>query len=288
MKVAGFTFIRNAVKYGYPIKEAILSILDLCDKVFVAVGDSEDDTLHLVKNINPSKIEIIPTIWDDSLKKGGAVLAKETNKAFAAIPNEYDWCIYIQGDEMMHEDDFPVIRKAMVDNLNDKRIDGLLFKYFHFYGSYDYIATSSDWYRHEIRIIKNDKSIYSYRDAQGFRKISNKKLNVKALDATIYHYGWVRPPEIMLEKIRSFKKLYSNNETTPEIQGSFDYSQIDKLDLFKGQHPHVIQELIKNKNWRFEKDISFNNLSLIERFRLFVERLTGIMPWEYRNYKLIK
>ena len=53
MKVSGFTFIRNAIKYDYPIVEAIQSILPLCDEVVVAVGNSEDDTLALIQNIDP-------------------------------------------------------------------------------------------------------------------------------------------------------------------------------------------------------------------------------------------
>ena len=38
MNVAGFTFIRNAVRLDYPVREAILSILPLCNKVYVAVA----------------------------------------------------------------------------------------------------------------------------------------------------------------------------------------------------------------------------------------------------------
>ena len=101
MTVAGFTFIRNAIKYDYPIVEAISSILPLCDYVVVAVGHSEDDTLALVKSIHPTKIRIIETIWDDSLREDGQVLALETNKAFEAVDADADWCFYIQGDEVL-------------------------------------------------------------------------------------------------------------------------------------------------------------------------------------------
>ena len=51
MKVSGFTFIRNAVDYDYPIVEAIESILPLCDEVVVAVGQSDDATLALIQAI---------------------------------------------------------------------------------------------------------------------------------------------------------------------------------------------------------------------------------------------
>ena len=194
MKVAGFTFVRNALRYDYPIVEAITSILPICDYFLVAVGKSDDDTLALVRSISDPKIHILETEWDDSLREGGRVLALETDKAFQAIPAEYDWCFYIQGDECVHEDDLPVIRDGMELWLHDVDTEGLLFRYRHFYGSFDFMGMSRRWYRREIRIVRNNKNIFSYRDAQGFRKkggTSGKKLTVRFLQAHIHHYGWV-------------------------------------------------------------------------------------------------
>src|SRR5215216_6634011 len=102
MKVTGFSFIKNAIKYQYPIVEALQSILPLCDEVVVAVGASEDDTRELVASIDPQKIKIVDTVWDDHLREGGKVLAVETDKAFKAISSDTDWCFYIQGDEVLH------------------------------------------------------------------------------------------------------------------------------------------------------------------------------------------
>ena len=184
MKVSGFTFIRNAITLDYPIVEAIQSILPLCEEVVVAVGNSEDDTLNLVKNIDP-KIRVIETIWDDSLRQGGRVLAEETNKAFHAISKDSDWAIYIQGDEVLHEDGFVAITEAMKRYQNRNDIDGLLFNYHHFYGSYEYIGDAIQWYPKEIRIVKNTPEIYSFGDAQGFRKGANQKLRVAQVDAYI-------------------------------------------------------------------------------------------------------
>jgi len=178
VKVVGFTFIRNAIKYDYPVVEAIQSILPLCDEVVVAVGNSEDGTYDLIKAIHPSKIKIIETTWDDTLREGGAVLAVETNKALKAITSDAHWAIYIQGDEVIHEKYHPVIRAGMAQHLNSSNVDGLLFKYIHFYGSYDFVGVTDNWYPYEIRIIKNNSSIYSYKDAQGFRKGDNQKLSI--------------------------------------------------------------------------------------------------------------
>ncbi len=290
MKVAGFTFIRNAIRYDYPVVEAIRSILPLCDEIVVAVGNSDDNTLNLIQNIDNNKINIIETIWDDSLREGGRVLADETNKAFRAIGKEPDWCFYIQGDEVMHEKYLPVVHDAMLKYKDCKTVDGLLFNYLHFYGSYDYVGEAYRWYRREIRVIRNNKDIYSYRDAQGFRKGNNEKLRVKLIDACMYHYGWVKDPRAMQGKQESFNKYWHNDEWINKnvVKASeFDYSAVDALALFKGTHPAVMQERIKARNWKFDFDLSGNKFSAREKVKRFIERITGRRFLEYRNYRLV-
>jgi len=288
MKISGFTFIRNAVLYDYPIIESIQSILPLCDEVVVAVGKSDDKTLELIQSINSDKIKIIETEWDLSLRKGGKVLAVETNKAFAAVAKDSDWCFYIQGDEVVHEKYHATIKKAMETYKDHKDVEGLLFKYLHFYGSYSFIGDSRQWYRREIRIIRNNKAISSYRDAQGFRMNGNK-LKVKEIDAYIYHYGWVKPPEQQSAKIKNFQKHWHDDEHIEknQPQDSFDYSTIDSLKDFEGTHPQVMQERIKRKNWDFDFDPTKKSFGLKNKFLYSLEKLTGWRPGEYKNYKKI-
>lgn len=113
MKVCGFTIVRNAIRYDYPVVESILSVLPAVDEMLVSVGDSEDETLQLIRDINSPKIRIMQSTWDDSLREGGRVLAEETNKALASIGPEFDWCFYIQADEVLHEQWIPD-RKSVV------------------------------------------------------------------------------------------------------------------------------------------------------------------------------
>ena len=289
MNVTGFSFIRNALKYQYPVVEALQSILPLCDKVIVAVGNSEDATRELISSISPQKIRIIDTVWDDSLRRRGQVLAVETNKAFKAIEKDADWCFYIQGDEVVHESGYDEIVKAMHQWKNHKEVDGLLFKYRHFYGSFDNIGVSSQWYKREIRIVRNNKSIYSYRDAQGFRKGNNKKLRVKPLDAYVHHYGWVRKPDVMFSKQHSLGAFYNGDEDLSQTihAGEFDYSTIDALEKFTGKHPAVMKNRIEKMNWQFEYDLSKNQLKPKDRFKNIVEKITGKRPFDHNNYKII-
>jgi hypothetical protein len=173
---------------------------------------------------------------------------------------------------------------------DDHRVEGLLLDYVHFYGSYDFIGDSRRWYRKEVRIIRNDKTIRSYLDAQGFRK-NGKPLNVKPADATIYHYGWVKPPGSMQAKLESFHKLWHDEKWIDKNlprSDSFDYSQIDSLIRFEGSHPSVMKERISRKNWQFDFDPTQRNFPVITKLLHFTEKMTGWRIGEYKNYKLLR
>lgn len=289
MKVSGFTIARNAVKFDYPVVEAITSVLPLCDEFIVNVGQCEDGTMELIRSINSPKIKIIESVWDDSLREGGKLLAVETNKAFDAIAKDSTWAFYIQADEVLHEKFHERVRKAMEEHKDNEQVEGLLLNYTHFYGSYDYTGNSRRWYRREVRIVRNDKNIRSYRDAQGFRK-NEEKLKVKPIEASMYHYGWVKPPKAQQEKQKSFHKMWHDDKAAEKMAGAadeFDYSQIDSLELFKGTHPLVMQQRIKEKNWSFSFDTSRIKLSLKDKLLMQIERTTGWRPGEYRNFRII-
>jgi hypothetical protein len=289
MKICGFTIVRNAIKFGYPVLESIKSILPVCDLMVVAVGNSDDGTLELIKNIDKEKILIIETIWDDNLRQGGRVMAVETNKAMDAISDEFDWCFYIQADEVVHEKYHPVILREMERYKDQPEVEGLLFNYLHFWGTYDYIGVSRKWYRREIRVIKNNKSIRSYRDAQGFR-IDNRKLAVKHIDAFIYHYGWVRPPETIKAKIKNFTALYFSGEKLEEELNKvtdFDYTEIDEVRKFDGTHPEIMQELVNRLNWHVQLDESKIRYDFKDFLLYQIEKKFGYRLFEYRNYTII-
>ena len=291
MKVCGFTFIRNAEKFDFPVVEAITSVLPLCDHFVVAVGQSDDNTRQLIQQISSEKISIVDTVWNENLKNGGAVYADETNKAFDAIPAEYDWSFYIQGDEVLHEQYLEIVKVAMNENLHCATVEGLLFGFRHFYGTYDYVGDCRHWYRNEIRVIRNNKQIRSYRDAQGFRK-NGEKLKVSQVAAEIYHYGWVRHPQFMQQKIDAVKGFYNGiseqQATKIALEKEFNFgAEYDALARFNGIHPKVMKDRIKRLNWSMEVDLKKTHLKPKYRFLYWIEKRFGIRLFEYRNYKLV-
>lgn len=291
MKVSGFTIVRNAVKYDYPIVEAITSILPLCDEFVVAVGKSEDETLSLIQAIHSEKIRIIETVWDDSLREGGRTFALETDKAFQAVAADSDWCFYIQADEVLHEKYLETVKTAMLQYHGNPAVEGLLFRYKHFYGSYDYVGESWRWYRREIRVIRNNKQIFSYKDAQGFRKKPNEKLTVKLIHAEIFHYGWVKDPRTMQDKRKEWNRFYFNDqwiEQNVAKADEFDYSQVDSLIRFEETHPQVMRDRIQRKNWKFDHDVTKRSYAPKEHIKRFISLVIGYRIGEYKNYRLIR
>ena len=273
----------------YPIVEAIRSILPVVDEMVVSIGKSDDDTESLIRSIPDPKIKIIHSEWDPALRQGGKILAVETNKAFQHIASDSQWGFYIQADEIVHEKYHPLIREAAERYVNDKRVDGLLFHYLHFYGTYDYVGDSRKWYDKEIRIIRNDKSIEAFKDAQGFRR-NGQRLPVKLIDAWIYHYGWVKSPQQMKQKMYQTGKLWhSDEEMNAFLQSSdiFDYNEFDSLSKFQDTHPEVMQERIAKKNWDVSLDIQKKKFSLKDRVLYWIEKRTGKRLFDFRNYKII-
>lgn len=291
MKVAGFTIARNLLQADYPLKEALLSVLPLCDDMVIAVGNSVDGTKAYIEAMNEPKIRLFDTVWDDTKRVGGAVLADETNKALDQVPADADWLVYIQADECLHEKYLPVVREAMLKYLHDDQVDALLFDYLHFYGNYSMVGDSRRWYRQEIRIIKNHRNIRSWRDAQGFRTASGKKLKVAKIDACIFHYGWVKHPKYQQQKQAQFHRLWHDDSYMEKnVLGvdEFDYGAIDSLSHFKGTHPQVMQARIESMDWNFDFDPTHKNFGFKSRLLHWIEEKTGWRVGEYKNFIRIR
>jgi len=268
MKISGFTFIKNATKLYIPVKESIESVLPLVDEFVIAIGncDEDDTTRQLIESIKSDKIKLIETTWDVVKYPRNTEFAHQTDIAKEKCTG--DWLIYIQADEAIHENEFETIKTAMKTYWKDDSIDGLLFKYRHFWGDYEHHHKSHKWYPREIRIIKNNPKIHSWRDAQSFRIFENefnyeakdydsedcKKLNVKLIDAYIFHYGYVRPPEMMSYKTKVMHQSFHGKKTAEEKFGSdpkvFDYGPLQNIYNYKGTHPKAMKPWIDTFDWK--------------------------------------
>lgn len=292
--------MRNSFKYGYPVIESIKSILPICDEFIAVVGKSEDGTREAIEAIGSDKIRIIDTVWDDDLIKGGKVFAQQANIGLKAVTG--DWAFHIQSDEVFHENDLAEIKQAMTAHFEDKKVEGFLFNFIHFIGDYKHIGTTRKWHRREIRIVRNDPSFYSYKDSQGFRsypslqdyqnETNSRKLNVKLLNARIFHYSYCRNPDLLLGKVKRFSSYYQPEEKTTEQYASFqtfDFETVaDILAPFNESHPATMKDTIAEQDWVFKHNPNKIDLSPRRMMLHRIEMVTGWRIGEYKNYKLIK
>ncbi|TXH55101.1 MAG: glycosyltransferase [Bacteroidia bacterium] len=289
MKISGFTFVRNGTILGYPYLESVMSLTQVCDEVIVAVGPSDDDTLSQLQNIKSDKIRIIETTWNEQMSDRGYVYAQQ--KMIAQFNCTGDWAFYLECDEILHEDDFALIRAQMAKYLANKEVEALVFDYYHFYGSSNYIANSPRWYQRAPRIIRN--TIRSWAPDGLFWVVmdENKKgryPKAQLMNCHIYHYGHVRKVEAMNEKINRVERYWGKAPSNFETYGNIDPQTLIK---FKGAHPQSI------KNWldRYtESELHLNPKYVLtardkkHRVMMIIGKLFGGVDWSKKHYKLIK
>jgi glycosyltransferase involved in cell wall biosynthesis len=306
MKISGFSFVKNANLFAYPLLESVNSMLPLCDEVVIAVGKSDDDTLETLKSINSPKLKLIETVWNKNNNIDAKVYSEQTNIAYNQCTG--DWCLYLQADEVLHENDYAEISKQFIVQNENENIEALLFKYKHFYGSYDYIGRGRQWYKREIRAIRNNPKFTSWGDAQGFRKVDENgnifKLKAKEIDAYIYHYGWVRPPKAQGLKIANAQNYYHkgnfdlekykentlNLESGLETNLEFNYSDAYELEKYKSTHPILMTERIKkDKIWTVNFDpTKLKPKPLRHKISDKIEKITGYRIGEYKDFIVVK
>ena len=298
MTISGFSYIRNGFEFGYPFLQAIQSILPICDEFVIAVGDSHDGTREAIVNLNSPKIKIVDTIWDEESRMNGKIFAQQANAAREHLTG--GWCFHIQADEIIHERDLEKIKSSVEKYNSDLKVEGLLFHFLNFWGSYDYIRTTRRMHRFEIRIFRNIPTIRSYKDSQGFRNFKTPesllnesladKLHVKKIDVSLFHYNYVRNPKLMKKKSDYFHRFWHNDEwlkENVETTDVFYFDNVDEVELYKGSHPKIMEELVKAQDWEFSFDKTKSKFIFRDRFTHKIEKWTGWRIGEYKNYKLI-
>jgi glycosyltransferase involved in cell wall biosynthesis len=292
MKISGFTFIRNGTLLGYPFVASIRSLLPLCDEIIVNVPRSSDDTLEQVRAIGDSRIRIIETEWDENARKGGLILSHHTNLALKECSG--DWCVYIQADEVLHEDTVPAMREAMQRELHNPAVQGLIVDYTHFYGSYQTQTCSFGWYAQEVRVVRGDKKVRSNSDAQSFRALDGQKLYVKKSGGHYMHYGHARRPDVARRRQRDFSRLWHDDAAVEKRVNSRPdgyYDDDQKVKPFTGTHPAVMREIVAAADWtyrsrnpfiRFRKKVFWNDLAY------HIKNLTGLELGVHRNFRMLR
>jgi len=284
--ISGFTFIRNGVELGFPFEASIRSLLPLVDEFVVVVGKSNDDTLDRIHAIESPKIRVIETIWNERMADRGFVYAPQ--KMMAQFACTGDWAFYLEGDEVVHEAELANIRASVDKHHNNPAVEALVFDYFHFYGTPEFVANSPAWYRRECRLIRNTIRSYAPDGQYWLITADHKKgRNPQAAlaNAHIYHYGWVRSHETMQKKFDQVSKFWSHS--APTIR----YSQFDAqvLQPFTGTHPELIKPWLESsaeKSFAIDPNYQLTKREKRHRWLMKLEKAFGL-DFSRKHFKLV-
>ncbi len=298
MKLSGFTFIRDAVKCEYPVVESITSILPIVDEFVINVGlPDEDGTLDLIREINDPKIKIIQSQWNPNLDMGCYVYTQQANIALFNCMGK--WAFYLQADEVVHEDDYPIIIEHLDRYINDDRVDGLVLKQLNFWGDYKTIlSVYPKWERRRCWIVKPHRFILCAKDASRFtvhKKFKEKGRRLRAIEteARLFHYHGIKSKGGLQEKYQTVRKYWEEERIPDKEVDFYQYYPRQFVSEYRGTHPKVMADLIQRHSisidlsspqWRTE-------LTPKEKKQLRKHNFFKYLPERFsvkRSYEVIK
>ena len=300
MKLSGFTFVRNAVRLDYPVVESISSILPIVDEFIVNVGPDEDGTLDLIRSIEDPKIKIIQSQWNPNLTTGYYVCSQQANIALFNCMGKWAFCLH--PDEVIHEEDLPLIMAYINRYEKDDRVEGLALREMNFWGDYKTIINVyPERQRRKCKIVKPHCFVLSRGDAAGFTvhpkyKERGRRIRIVDTKARLFHYSVVKSEEGFKNKLQIFANYSGKNKNNYGWRDNFLYRKLPKQFLapYQGNHPKVMSERIRNHS--ISIDLSSvaewrSTLTWRERWRflktLFVTYITDRFSGR-GSYKLLK
>lgn len=242
-RVSGFSIVRGARELDYPVLESLRSLLPLVEEIVVVAHGGDGETLGMLDSFGDQRLRVVTVDWDEGPRGGGRTLAWLTSIALARC--RHPWALYLQADEVLHEDDYDRIRHAVERYDGARAVDALSFRFLHFEGSYGYVNPLR--YRRQCRLVRNDGRLESVLDAAGFGRVDGRRLGTRRSGARIFHYGWARRPDALKAKTLALARLYHDETSVVRRWGGVPAARVGSAELafrWSGRHPAVMQSRI--------------------------------------------
>jgi len=227
--------------------EAIHSALPICDEYIIVAGDSDDETLDHLASLDDPRIRIIHTRWSPDTTPQKCLLAQQTNIGLGFC--EGRWCLYLQANEVLHEDSLPQLHGLMEQHADNQAVEAMLLERLTMWSDYDhYIPVYPRRFKYTARIIRPNIGTYSIRDGMSFAifdGFSTKGRYPQSIDSGIdlYRYGFVHS---VAQQAAKFERAVHKTEAS-EAAGMDYYSQRlprQFIARYEGSHPQVMTDRI--------------------------------------------
>ena len=242
-RVSGFSIVRGARELDYPVLESLRSMLPLVEEIVVVTHPSDEATLGMLAGLGEPRLAVVRADWDAGPRGGGRTLAWLTNIGLSRC--RHPWALYLQADEVLHEEDYDRIRVALRRYDAAQAVDALSFRFLHFEGNHGHVNPLR--YRRQCRLVRNDGRLESVHDAAGFGRTDGRRLRTRRCGARVFHYGWARRPDALKAKTLALARLYHDEAYVVSRWSAVSAEQLRRDDLafrWAGSHPAVMRDRI--------------------------------------------
>lgn len=264
--LGGSVFVRNAIKFDYCIRESISSLCEVCDQVVVLDAQSEDGTLDHIRPLKDKYANLM-------IAQGAEWECHDRYERLSILANQAksflntDWHFMLQADEVIHEDSYHWIRKAV---RNNNGCESYRVRRINFFGDSDHhfrFDLAQD--RKPCSDAVNRLSIRDFdavSDAESLGCNPDTNCCDWIDEIQIWHYGYVRDEQLHCDKVIDMQSWFHGPNSTPDQRvvemknttGYFDWSKLkERSDLVRRgkEHPKVAQDWVNEREARRTKGV---------------------------------
>lgn len=232
--LTGITLVRQANRLGYPWKQCVKALTDLCDQVIINVDiHSDDGMLDDLKKLTSKNHQFYLSVWDMKNTGDGRMLANEANKTLPEVTS--DWVIYLQADEMIHQQDMHSLR-LYLDTLPSNTTQVELLR------TYFWKDLNSRAPQYEIYLGRIFRKGTHTVGGDGMY-LNRLKGEIIRSPYWIYHYSRMGPEEKVAARVKNLDQLFHDDVS---VTKTFSYNEEPVLIPYTGTHPDGIEEFYRS------------------------------------------
>lgn len=256
MTLGGNVCVRNGDELDYCWREAVLSLLPVCDEVVICDGESTDGTQEAIRdwmNIEP-KIKLCVYKWPDPK---GDIDFWVNWLNYARLHVRSDFMIQLDADEILSEQSYPAVRA--VKDLAYPQYFSLWCSRYNFWKDERHLIPPGVCLSDRvIRIapqnvwLPSDGIHRNGGEAVGMARDWREQIQ-------IFHYGFLRKPGAFFKKARALQGYFFDNydsrlaaveDDKNWMTNIKDVEWINQLVEFRGSHPALGKVWLRERGYQ--------------------------------------
>jgi glycosyltransferase involved in cell wall biosynthesis len=255
MTLGGIVCIRDGNIKDYCWREAIASLLPVCDMVTVCDGESTDGTQEEIRQWMKREPKIVLCVYPWPSPSGDISFWVDWLQ-YARQHTPTDYVLQLDADEILSELSYPLVR-AVKTGAADCPPFTIRCPRYNFWRDIRHLIPHGVCCAHEV-IRLGPRNVFLPSDGPDPRGAQWTNMAVW-LPLEIFHYGFLRKKEAFFLKARDLQKFFFNDyDQRLERAEKFDGNWMEMPGIsgwennlldFHGEHPLVIRPWLKERGW---------------------------------------